>query len=63
MDSARQRFVPAPPGASSPELYRKLLLLTGIRLLVGTALLVATAFLTLNPEAEGFPRRVEAFGT
>jgi two-component system sensor histidine kinase PilS (NtrC family) len=61
MEATRQRFVPAPPGASSPELYRKLLLLTGLRLLVGTALLVATAFLTLNPEAEGFPRRVEAF--
>jgi two-component system sensor histidine kinase PilS (NtrC family) len=61
MEAARQRFVPAPPGASSPELYRKLLLLTGIRLLVGTALLVATAFLTLNPEGESFPRRVEAF--
>ncbi|HEX9576819.1 MAG TPA: ATP-binding protein [Myxococcales bacterium] len=61
MEASRQRFVPAPPGEGSPDLYRKLLLLTGIRLLVGTALLVATAFLTLNPEAEGFPRRVEAF--
>jgi two-component system sensor histidine kinase PilS (NtrC family) len=61
MEDGRQRFVPAPPGASPPDLYRKLLLLTGLRLLVGTALLVATAFLTLNPAPESFPRRVEAF--
>jgi two-component system sensor histidine kinase PilS (NtrC family) len=61
MEQALQRFVPAPRGASSPDLYRKLLLLTGLRLLVGTALLVATALLTLNPHTEGFPRRVEAF--
>src|SRR3954470_1299145 len=39
-------------------LYRKLVLLTGVRLLVGTALLVATAWLTLRHEP--FPRTVEA---
>jgi two-component system sensor histidine kinase PilS (NtrC family) len=55
-----QRFVPAPPVASSPELFRKLLLLTGLRLLVGTALLVATAILTLSPGSESFPHKVEA---
>jgi two-component system, NtrC family, sensor histidine kinase PilS len=44
---------------AAPDLYRKLVLLTGIRLLVGTALLVATAVLSLGPEA--FPRGVEAY--
>src|SRR3954469_9386869 len=39
-------------------LYRKLVLLTGVRLLVGTALLVATAWLTLRHEP--FPRTGEA---
>jgi len=43
---------PAPP-----DLYRKLVLLTGIRLLVGTALLVATAVLSFGSEA--FPGRIE----
>jgi two-component system sensor histidine kinase PilS (NtrC family) len=45
--------------APQPDLYRKLVLLTGIRLAVGTALLVATAWLTLAQEP--FPRRVEAW--
>jgi len=57
----------AEPGAFSPEserpdgggLYRKLVLLTGIRLAVGTALLVATAWLTLRHEP--FPRSIEAW--
>ncbi|HUJ27662.1 MAG TPA: ATP-binding protein [Myxococcales bacterium] len=40
-------------------MYRKLVLLTGIRLAVGTALLIATAVLTLGKEA--FPRTVEAW--
>ena len=43
---------------SPPDLYRKLVLLTGIRLLVGTALLVATAGLSLA--SEGFPGGIEA---
>ncbi|HKC61096.1 MAG TPA: ATP-binding protein [Myxococcales bacterium] len=43
---------PAPP-----DLYRKLVLLTGVRLLVGTALLVASAVLSLGSET--FPGRVE----
>jgi two-component system, NtrC family, sensor histidine kinase PilS len=43
---------PAPP-----DLYRKLVLLTGVRLLVGTALLVATAVLSLGSET--FPGRIE----
>ncbi len=48
-----------PPG-ERPEggLYRKLVLLTGVRLAVGTALLVATAWVTLRQEP--FPRTVEA---
>jgi two-component system sensor histidine kinase PilS (NtrC family) len=45
---------PTPPG-----LYRKLVLLTGVRLLVGTALLVATAWLAT--EREPIPRRIETF--
>src|ERR1700682_1365485 len=45
--------------APQPDLYRKLVLLTGIRLAVGTALLVATAWLTLAQEP--FPRKVEAW--
>ncbi len=45
---------PAPP-----DLYRKLVLLTGIRLLVGTALLVASAVLSLGSEA--FPGRIETY--
>ena len=44
---------------AAPDLYRKLVPLTGIRLLVGTALLVATAVLSLGREA--FPRGVEAY--
>ena len=36
---------------AAPDLYRKLVLLTGIRLLVGTALLVATAALSLKSDA------------
>ena len=49
------------PESERPEprdLYRKLVLLTGIRLLVGTALLVATALLSLGSEA--FPGGIEA---
>jgi two-component system sensor histidine kinase PilS (NtrC family) len=48
------------PLGDRPEgtLWRKLVLLTGIRLLVGTALLVATAWTTLGREP--FPRTVEA---
>jgi two-component system sensor histidine kinase PilS (NtrC family) len=48
------------PAGDRPEagLYRKLVLLTGVRLLVGTALLAATAWLTLWREP--FPRTVEA---
>jgi len=42
----------------APDLFRKLLLLTGVRLLVGTALLVATAVLSFG-SGEGFPHRVE----
>jgi len=42
-----------------PDLYKKLVLLTGIRLLVGTAVLVATALLSLRGEV--FPEwRIEA---
>ena len=44
--------------STAPDLFRKLLLLTGVRLLVGTALLVATAVLSLG-SGEGFPQRVE----
>ena len=44
---------------AAPDLYRKLVLLTGIRLLVGTALLVATAVLSLGRDA--FPSGVEAY--
>ncbi|MGZ6143613.1 MAG: histidine kinase dimerization/phospho-acceptor domain-containing protein, partial [Myxococcales bacterium] len=40
-------------------LYRKLVLLTAIRLAVGTALLVATAWLTVGHEP--FPRTIEAW--
>jgi two-component system sensor histidine kinase PilS (NtrC family) len=55
------------PGAYSAEgaqpdgsgLYRKLVLLTGVRLAVGTALLVATAWLTLTHET--LPRAIEAW--
>jgi two-component system sensor histidine kinase PilS (NtrC family) len=43
---------------ATPDLYRKLLLLTGVRLLVGTALLFATAWLTLSG-GESFGRRVD----
>jgi two-component system sensor histidine kinase PilS (NtrC family) len=43
---------------SAPALYRKLLLLTGLRLMVGTALLGATAWLTLAG-GESFGRRVD----
>ena len=46
--------------AATPEgagLYKKLVLLTGIRLAVGTALLIATAWLTLGHEP--FPRAIE----
>ena len=54
-------------GVYSPEgerpgsggLYRKLVLLTAIRLAVGTALLASTAWLTLGHES--FPRRVEVW--
>src|SRR3954466_3193205 len=48
------------PLRERPEggLYRKLVLLTGVRLVVGTALLVATAWVTLRQEP--FPRTVEA---
>ena len=42
-----------------PDLHRKLVLLTGVRLLVGTALLVATAVLSFG--AEAFPHSVEAY--
>jgi two-component system sensor histidine kinase PilS (NtrC family) len=42
----------------APALYRKLLLLTGLRLMVGTALLGATAWLTLA-SGESFGRRVD----
>jgi len=45
--------------AKPPDLYRKLVLLTGIRLLVGTALLVATALLSLG--GEPFPRGIESW--
>jgi two-component system, NtrC family, sensor histidine kinase PilS len=41
-----------------PDLYRKLVLLTGIRLLVGTALLIATAALSIG--ASGFLGGIEA---
>ena len=50
---------PEPEPASPPDLYRKLVLLTGVRLLVSTALLVATAGLSLG--SEGFPGRIEAY--
>jgi two-component system, NtrC family, sensor histidine kinase PilS len=48
----------AAPRSAPPDLYRKLLLLTGVRLLVGTALLLATAWLTLSGEGS-FGRRVD----
>src|SRR6267378_2516874 len=41
-----------------PDLYRKLVLLTGIRLLVGTALLIATA--ALSGGSSGFLGGIEA---
>jgi two-component system sensor histidine kinase PilS (NtrC family) len=43
---------------AAPNLYRKLLLLTGLRLLVGTALLLATVWLTLS-DGQSFGRRVD----
>jgi two-component system sensor histidine kinase PilS (NtrC family) len=52
---ADQEAVVPPPG---PNLYRKLVLLTGVRLLVGTALLLATAWLTISG-GESFGRRVD----
>ncbi len=59
--ASRPPFLPARAAEPGPDLFRKLLLLTGVRLLVGTALLIATAVLTLSPGgAETFPRRVEA---
>jgi len=51
-----------PPDSERPaprDLYRKLVLLTGIRLLVGTALLIATALLSLGSAA--FPGGIEAY--
>jgi two-component system sensor histidine kinase PilS (NtrC family) len=50
---ASQESTPPPP-----DLYRKLLLLTGVRLVVGTALLLASAWLTLSG-GESFGRRVD----
>jgi two-component system sensor histidine kinase PilS (NtrC family) len=57
--AAADSFVPAPPEATRPELFRKLLWLTGLRLLVGTALLTATAVLSFGSGAETFPGGVE----
>jgi two-component system sensor histidine kinase PilS (NtrC family) len=48
-------FVPP----SSPELFRKLLWLTGVRLLIGTALLAATAVLSFGSGGENLPGRAE----
>jgi two-component system sensor histidine kinase PilS (NtrC family) len=58
--SAVDRFVPAPPETTSPELFRKLLWLNGVRLATGTALLIATAVLEFGDGTEGFPGRAEA---
>ncbi len=59
--ASRPPFLPERAPGPGTDLFRKLLLLTGVRLLVGTALLIATATLTLSPGgAENFPRRVEA---
>jgi two-component system sensor histidine kinase PilS (NtrC family) len=59
--ASRPPFLPERVAGPGTDLFRKLLLLTGVRLLVGTALLIATATLTLGPGgAENFPRRVEA---
>jgi two-component system sensor histidine kinase PilS (NtrC family) len=44
---------------SSPELFRKLLWLTGLRLLVGTALLTATAVISFTSGSETLPGRAE----
>src|SRR5262249_35666243 len=59
----RGQVAMAEAGAYTPEsnggLYRKLVLLTGIRLSIGTALLVATAWLTLRHEQ--FPPAIEAW--
>ncbi|MBS2023950.1 MAG: hypothetical protein JST92_16215, partial [Deltaproteobacteria bacterium] len=49
---------PPPPSLGAADLYRKLLLLNGLRLLIGTALLIATARLTLDA-ADGFVRGAE----
>jgi len=58
VDGAASQDKSAPP----PYLYRKLVLLTGVRLLVGTALLVATAVLTLGGQGtESFPGSVETY--
>jgi two-component system sensor histidine kinase PilS (NtrC family) len=51
--------VPATPSAPPPELLRKLLWLTGLRLLVGTALLAATAVLSFGSGGENLPGKAE----
>jgi two-component system sensor histidine kinase PilS (NtrC family) len=51
--------VPATSSAPPPELLRKLLWLTGLRLLVGTALLAATAVLSFGSGGENLPGRAE----
>ena len=61
MAAAADSFAPAgsAPPPPSPELFRKLLWLTGLRLLVGTALLAATAVLSFSSGGENLPGRAE----
>ncbi|HEX4386935.1 MAG TPA: ATP-binding protein [Myxococcales bacterium] len=60
MGAAADSFASMPPEAKAPELFRKLLWLSGLRLLVGTALLTATAVLSFGSGGETFPGRAEA---
>ena len=60
MGTAADSFASMPPETKAPELFRKLLWLTGLRLLVGTALLTATAVLSFGSGGETFPGRAEA---
>jgi two-component system, NtrC family, sensor histidine kinase PilS len=56
---AADNLASVPPETKTPELFRKLLWLTGLRLLVGTALLTATAVLSFGSGGETLPGRAE----